>query len=250
MHAFVWLTLTVHSFTSSIAGIIEDVDMRNLGSFVRFSAYYNLDDRPRKMALLIDDMQEEYRSFSLDIIGNIIDLVTTFRESDIPIFWSWWDRTPNDGISNSMDRFYGPQGIKQKKNALFIFQENGKDILHEIAPQTEIEKQRSFASDDLNMFWNFDSNGDSILDKQLKQIGIDTIIIVGAWTDECILSTALNGFSRNYDVIIASDAVDTCTPHQSSALDILSSICCKTVSTKDVIQYVKRNRFESDKTDL
>lgn len=138
-----------------------------------------------------------------------------------------------------MDRFYGPQGIESKTNALYIFEENGKDILSQVAPRNEIEKSRVIASNDLDMFWNHDEDGNSILDKQLKSLNVDTIIIVGAWTDECILSTALSGFSRSYDVIVISDGVDTCTPYHRNALDIMSAVCCKLVTTQEMIQYIQ-----------
>eukprot|EP01083_Nonionella_stella_P047473 127049_1 len=244
--AAVWLFI---AFLCAVkGGAIVDKTMKNLGSYSKFSAYYELNDRPRKIALLIDDMQEEYRSFSVDIVESVGELLSAFRGTDLPVFWSYWDRTPTDGIHNAMDRFYGPEGIESQANALYIFEENGADILHELAPKTEIEKSRSFRSIDLNMFWNFDENGDSILEKQLKELQVDTIALVGAWTDECILSTATNGFSRDYDVLIVSDAVDTCTPYHRTALEILSAICCKPVTTQELVNYVTSGKYDARKS--
>ena len=64
------------------------------------------------------------------------------------------------------------------------------------------------------MFWTFDEDDRSYLDKKLKAQHIDTIVIVGLWTDECILSTAYAGNSRGYDVVAISDAVVTATANQ------------------------------------
>ena len=195
--------------------------------------------------------QEEYRGFTTNIVDNVIELVDVFREYSIPIFWSWWDRTPNDGISNAMDRYYGPEGIDSNKNALYIFGKNGKNIIPEIEPKTDIEKKRCIPSNDLNLFWNFDDDGNSILDKQLNELNIDTIIIIGAWTEQCVLSTAFNAYSRNYDTIIISDAVDTVTPYHSAALDILSTSCCKIIKTKEIINYIKNKKYKKiNKKDL
>jgi len=210
--------------------------------FSRFSAYYELDSRPRRMALLIDDMQEEYRAFSMGVVPKIQELLTAFRANDLPVIWSFWARTANDGISNAMDRFYGPEGIDSRANALYIFDDDGLEILPEIAPETATEKSRVLPSTDLNMFWNFDGEGKSVLDEWLRALAVDTIVLVGAWTDECILSTATNGFSRSYDVIVVADAVDTVTAKHSAALDILAGICCKVIDTEEVVRYVRSGK--------
>lgn len=42
----------------------------------------------------------------------------------------------------------------------------------------------------LDMFWLFDENGKSYLDEKLKAEGVDTVVIAGLWTDECIIATA------------------------------------------------------------
>merc|ERR1712048_886014 len=145
----------------------------------------------------------------------------------------------------------GPEGISNQKNGLYIFQENGCDILPEIAPQTEAEKAMSFPSKDLNMFWNFDDEGNSILEQKLKALDIDTIVLTGSWTDECILSTALNAFSRGYDVIVPRDAVATVTAKHDSALEIMEGVCCKVEWTKDVVEYIKSGKWnENTKAEL
>ena len=64
------------------------------------------------------------------------------------------------------------------------------------------------------MFWTFDEDDRSYLDEKLKAHHIDTIVIVGLWTDECILSTAYAGNSRGYDVVLVGDAVATATANQ------------------------------------
>jgi len=239
-------------------GAIRDPAMKNLAHFSKYSAYYELDSRPRKMALLIDDMQEEYRAIAMDVVPQIQTLLSAFRAQSLPVFWSFWSRTPSDGISNAMDRFYGPEGIDTRANALYIFDDNGLDILPEIAPETDVEKARVLPSTDLNMFWNFDAEGNSVLEEWLRAAEVDTIVLVGAWTDECILSTATNGFSRSYDVIVVGDAVDTVTAKHRAALDILEGICCKVVDTEEVAQYVLSGAYaetadaakEEDKAEL
>jgi len=235
-------------FVATVFGsAIPDPDMSNLGYYSKYSAYWKMDSYPRKIALLTDDLQEEYRAFSLGIIDNVADLINAFRDQNLPVIWSYWARRPNDDFkySPAMDNFYGPEGMDNEKNGLFIFAENGCDILPEIAPKTPEEEAMAFPSRDLNMFWNFDDKGNSILDEMLKARDIDTIVLTGSWTDECILSTALNAFSRGYDVIIPRDAVATVTAQHNTALDIMAGVCCKVEWTKDVLEYIKSGKWKA-----
>ncbi|TVR26326.1 MAG: isochorismatase family protein, partial [Nitriliruptor sp.] len=80
--------------------------------------------------------------------------------------------------------------------------------------------------------------GESYLDGKLKALDIDTIVIVGLWTDECVLSTAYAGNSRGYDVVLVGDAVATATANQETALTIANSTVAKVLSTEEVLAYL------------
>jgi nicotinamidase-related amidase len=181
------------------------------GQPLSFWAAWNLADRPRRIALLIDDCQEEYRPYAENILPNLVKLVDTFRaarsQSDgVAIVWSAWTRTFDDGISNAMDRWYGPKGLRPEnpENAAYIFTgAAGMNPIAEIAPtDEEVADGWFYHGKHLDMFWNFTEEGKSYLDEKLKALHIDTIVIVGLWTDECILSTAYAGNSRGYDVVL------------------------------------------------
>lgn len=215
-----------------------------------FWASWDLNDRPRRIALLLDDCQEEYRPFAGDILPNLIRLVDVFRaarsDSDgICITWSAWTRRFDDGISNAMDRWYGPKGFNpdNPQNAVYIYNgAPGMEPLSEIAPnEKEISDGWFYHGKHLDMFWNFDENGNSYLDEKLKAAGIDTIVLTGLWTDECILSTAYAGNSRGYDVVMVSDAVATATANQETALTIARSTVARVLSTDEVISYLEND---------
>jgi len=70
---------------------------------------------------------------------------------------------------------------------------------------------------------------------------MDTIVIVGLWTDECILSTAYAGSSRGYDVVIVGDAVATATANQEIALKVANSTVAKVLSTEEVVRYMEND---------
>ena len=217
------------------------------GQPLAFWAAWDLADRPRRIALLVDDCQEEYRPYALGILPNVQRLVDAFRAArarhdGVCIAWSAWSRAFDDGIANAMDRWYGPRGLRpeEPENAAYVFTgEAGVRPLAEIAP-TEAEEAAGwfYLGKHLDMFWTFDEHGRSYLDEKLKAEGIDTIVIVGLWTDECVLSTAYAGNSRGYDVVVVGDAVATATANQETALTVANSTVAKVLSTEDVLRYI------------
>ena len=215
-----------------------------------FWASWALADRPRRIALLLDDCQEEYRPYAQKILPNLVRLVDTFRSimssnDGVCIAWSSWSRQFDDGISNAMDRWYGPRGLRPEKpeNAAYVFSGSaGLKPLSEIAPnEKELAEGWFYQGKHLDMFWTFNADGTSYLDEKLKALDIDTIVISGLWTDECVLATAYAGSSRGYDVIVVKDAVATATANHETALTIAGSTVAKVLSTEEVIQYMQND---------
>ncbi|MGB3366358.1 MAG: isochorismatase family protein [Acidaminobacteraceae bacterium] len=220
------------------------------GMPLSFWASWELSDRPRRIALLMDDCQEEYRPYAEGILPNLIKLVDTFRTAktsheEVSIVWSAWSRQFDDGISNSMDRWYGPRGLRPEnpENAVYVFEGSaGLKPLAEIAPsEEEVSNGWFYHGKHLDMFSTFNDDGSSYLDGKLKALDIDTIVISGLWTDECILATTYAGNSRGYDVVVVSDAVATATSNQEAALTIAGSTVAKVLSTDHVISYMKND---------
>jgi nicotinamidase-related amidase len=221
-----------------------------------FWASWELADRPRRIALLLDDCMEEYRAYAEDILPNVVRLVDTFRSAkttheEVCIAWSVWSRRFDDGISNAQDRWYGPKGLHPEcpENAVYIFNGNpGLQVLSEIEPDDEEMADGWFYhSEHLDMFWTFNDEGVSYLDEKLKALDIDTIVISGLWTDECILATAYAGSTRGYDVVVVGDAVATATANQETALLIANGTVAKVLTTDEVINYMQ-NDYETGKS--
>ena len=218
------------------------------GTPISFWAAWDLKDRPRRIALLLDDCQEEYRPYAGGILPNLEKILSSFRDArsrsdGVCIAWSAWSRRFDDGISNAMDRWYGPRGLRPDtpENAAYIFTgAPGLEPLVEIAPtEDEVADGWFYHGKHLDMFWTFDANGESYLDRKLKAHDIDTIVIVGLWTDECVLSTAYAGNSRGYDVVVVGDAVATATDNQKTALTVANSTVAKVLSTQEVVRYMQ-----------
>lgn len=215
-----------------------------------FWASWDLAHRPRRIALLLDDCMEEYRPYAEDILPNLGKLVDTFRvaksaNEGVCITWSVWSRRFDDAISNAQDRWYGPKGLRvaSPENAVYIFNGNpGLQILSEIEPtDEELADGWFYHSQHLDMFWTFNDEGASYLDEKLKALDIDTVVIAGLWTDECILATAYAASTRGYDVVLVGDAVATATANQETALTIANGTVAKVLTTDEVINYMQND---------
>lgn len=211
-----------------------------------FWAAYELTDRKRVPALLIDDMQVEYEPYVRGIIPQTKLLVEAFRAAGLPIFWStWWRWGPNDGYFNAMDRFYGARGWNTSGNALYNHnKENGGDVLAEVGPVTEQERRRVMhKSYSLDMFdehpmeWLVPA-GQSTLHLELQRLGVDTVVQVGAWTDDCIMSTAFHAFSLQYDVVLVEDGVSTASKNHFTSVEVMRGAVAKVVFAKEVADYI------------
>ena len=210
------------------------------GTPLTFWASWELQSRPRRIALLLDDVQEEYRVYAGGIIPNLVELVGAFRARCCPVVWSAWARQFDDGISNAMDRWYGARGVATKENALYVFEgEAGLEPLREIAPTPAERFEWFYHTKHLDMFWRFRGDGKSFLDEKLKDCGVDTVVIAGLWTDECIIATAYAALSRGYDVVVVGDAVATATAHQATALTVMNASCAKVLTTDAVVDYMR-----------
>lgn len=210
-----------------------------------FWCAYELSDRKRTMALLIDDMQVEYLDYVQGIVPPIMELLDGFRKAKLPIFWStWWRWGPNDGFFNSMDRFYGPIGWNTSLNALYNHKPNGGDVLPEVAPKTLEERKRVMhKSYSLDMFdespmeWLV-PDGQGTLHTELQKLGVDTVVQVGAWTDDCIISTAFHAFSLQYDVVLIEDGVSTASKQHFNAIQVMRGAAAKVVFAREVVRYL------------
>jgi len=222
------------------------INVLQFPSFTDFYAAWELEERERTVALLMDDMQVEYQPYVQALIPQVSQLIAAFREMDMPIFWSvWWRFGPDDGYFNAMDRFYGPIGTRTPLNALYNHdREHGGDVIPELAPQTEIEKKRhmkkSYSLDMFDEFLNWAvPAGQGTLDEELQKLGVDTVVIVGAWTDDCILATAFTALKLQYDVIVISDGVSTASKNHFAALDVMAGSVAKVIDTATMVQYMK-----------
>jgi len=203
-------------------------------------SYWKLETRPRKMALLVEDMIEDYRIYVGYLTPKIQKLIKVFRENDMPIYWSNWLRRPQDKLYGSLDRFYGPEGVKTLENPMYVYAKDGAKAMHEIAPtEDEVKSGHNIHSAHLSKFADVAFNGKSYLREELREHGIDTLVVTGAWTEDCILSTVLDGSdTENVDMVVVTDGVGTATPGHYPALDVMEATSALLKTADEVVEFV------------
>ena len=107
---------------------------------LNYTCFYKLKDI-RKCALLVDDVQEEYRKFFPDgFLPPCVKTVDAARAAGIPIIYSHWSRmAPDDGYYGALDEWYGPYGHSfdnpmMKTNPMYMGTNEGNTIIPEVAP--------------------------------------------------------------------------------------------------------------------
>lgn len=212
---------------------------------LRISCSWKLGDRPRRVALLIDDAQEAYRpNMPGSVLVQLQKLLGAARAAGVPVIWSRWCRTsPHDGHYGAHDEFSGPWGVASHDNPLYIASTRGAAIMEELAPRTEAEPARVIDSYAFDCFaarseGSASKGSGSILRDLLETHHVDTQLLLGCWTESCILSTALRALSENFNVAVARDACFTCVDVGPTALQVLGAYC-SVVPTAEIVGYLR-----------
>jgi nicotinamidase-related amidase len=150
-----------------------------------------------KLILIVIDIQQDFfrdgplaeRRAQLSL--KINDLVDSARVKNIPIVWVRQEYEPD--LSDA------PLHNRRNNKSVTIKGTDGCKILaelHHADKDYEIIKKRFSAF--------FMTN----LDKILKQLDVDTIIITGVNTMTCVRVSAIDAYQRDYNVILALECVD------------------------------------------
>ena len=98
-----------------------------------------------------------------------------------------------------------------------------------------------------------DSEGREILFPMLEAWGVNTIILCGAWTDDCLCTTVFDAVDKyGYDVILISNGCATATVHGGKMMDILYAATYLKMTAEEVVDHLKKHPelIEAPKADL
>jgi len=203
------------------------------------SCSYKIGGKKRNYVLVIEDMEVGYAQYVNHCIPQVKALIQQFRKLKLPIIWTNWARRSYDGLYNGLDRFYGSQGVDNETNPCYIYGENGIDTVAELAPINEEEMSRSIVSMHLSKFADLDEEGREILFPMLEAWGCNTIILCGAWTDDCLATTVFDAVDKyGYDLVMVNNGVATATIHGNKMADVLYASTSLSMSCEEVIKHL------------
>lgn len=188
-----------------------------------------------RTALLVVDMQNDFIHFknspvyvppAKKIIPQIVKLLTACRKKKIPIVYAL--------TSHKKDRSDWALLDKKYNYAYCIENTPGTKLIPEINPQ-EIEyivRKRRYSA-----FYKTN------LEKLLKRLKIKRLIVCGVTTSCCVSSTVRDAYFRDYEVVVASDAVSaTHRDLHRAALKYFRENIGLVLRTDEVIKHLESNQ--------
>jgi gluconolactonase len=166
--------------------------------------------QPASCALLIQDMQNDViieggafadsgapaHATSQNVVANVAGLADACRSAGVPVIHVWYIVEPGAaGLKLNAPLF---QGVKES-DALVrgTWGAAPADGLEPRENDFVVEKMR------MNAFH------DTKLDILLRGLGVDTVVVTGAWTNMSIEHTARHGADAGYRMLVAADGTST-----------------------------------------
>ena len=170
----------------------------------RVNFYEEMD--PARTALVVIDMQNTFCApdspaevpSSRGIVPNINALTAELRQDGVPVIWVLHANTQNKGKSD-WDMFYNH----------VVSGDVRARTLESNSPQNQaVYTELETSPDDITIVKNRYSAltaGSSSLERVLRSMGIDTVLIAGTKTNVCCESTARDAMMMDFKVTLLSD---------------------------------------------
>jgi gluconolactonase len=191
---------------------------------------------PKRSALIIQDLQNDViieggafadsgapaHATAQNVVGNVADLAAACRSAGVPVIHVWY--IVEEGAAGLKQNAPLFQGVKEA-NALVRGTWGA-------APAEGLEAQ-----DGDHIVEKMRMNGfyETRLDILLRGLGVDTIIVSGAWTNMSIEHTSRHGADAGYEVVVPSDGTSTTGDEwQNAALNYAMTNVAKVASCAEI----------------
>ena len=199
---------------------------------------------PDKTALVIIDMQNAFLEpngpipvpSAQEIVEPINRAAKGCRELDVPVIWIRSHHPPNGGDwRHFFDHFVRPDR-RESAAAHLSADAHGSQFY------SEMDLQESDFIVIKNRYSCF-VPGSSSLERLLRSMGRDTIVLCGTKTNICVESTARDGMMIDLRVVVLKDATSTLSDeeHQAS-LNVLIQEFADILTVDEVLDELKANR--------
>ena len=191
---------------------------------------------PKRSALIIQDLQNDViieggafadsgapaHATAQNVVGNVADLAGACRSAGVPVIHVWY--IVEEGAAGLKQNAPLFQGVKEA-NALVRGTWGA-------APAEGLEAQ-----DGDHIVEKMRMNGfyETRLDILLRGLGVDTIIVSGAWTNMSIEHTSRHGADAGYEVVVPSDGTSTTGDEwQNAALNYAMTNVAKVATCAEI----------------
>jgi gluconolactonase len=191
---------------------------------------------PKRSALIIQDLQNDViieggafadsgapaHATAQNVVGNVADLAGACRSAGVPVIHVWY--IVEEGAAGLKQNAPLFQGVKEA-NALVrgTWGAAPADGLEAQDGDHIVEKMR------MNGFY------ETRLDILLRGLGVDTIIVSGAWTNMSIEHTSRHGADAGYEVVVPSDGTSTTGDEwQNAALNYAMTNVAKVATCAEI----------------
>jgi len=146
---------------------------------------------PQQAALLAIDMQNYFDRIAQPVLTNILKVIQTCRQKDIPVIFTQHGHTDPDSDGGLLGDWWGELIVDGTEDWKFL-----SDMKIEL-------KEKIIAKKRYSAFFETD------LDETLRSRGIQDLIISGVMTNLCCETTARDAFVRDYRVFFLIDGTAT-----------------------------------------
>jgi gluconolactonase len=199
---------------------------------------------PKRSALIIQDLQNDViteggafadsgapaHAKTQKVVTNVRSIAAAARAAGMPVIHVWYIVEKGaPGLKQNAPLFEGVAGSKALVRGTWG-----------AAPAQGLEpKKGDFIVEKMRMNAFHDTN----LETMLKGLGVETVVITGAWTNFSIEHTARHAADAGYKAIVVIDGTSTINDEwHDAALNYALTNIAERVPTKDVLAALKSQR--------
>ena len=161
-------------------------------------------------------LQREFLLRVDTMVSNISRLMAVFRQGQRRVFFTRHGFQSGDGSDLVLRRRWREQAAQDATSG-----ESGH-MASRLDASYQIDRRVAPLPGELVLDKNTSSAFHTTpIDLYLRNMGVATIVLTGAASDQCVLSTAIDAADRGFHVIIATDAVANWDPGSAEATQIL-----------------------------
>jgi nicotinamidase-related amidase len=174
-----------------------------------------------KEALIVDDILDDFVYGKLKnpkaekIIPRTKALISSARKAGIPVIYVCDAHLDSDPEM----KLWGPHAMKGTSGSLIV---------------DELKPKKGEAVLEKRVYSSFQGTGLELLLRDLK---VDSVVIVGLYSDICVRHSAADAFQSGFKVMIPSDCVSALYEEDSSCLEYMKKIYnAKITTSKELIE--------------